>query len=194
MGPCGIRDLPTDMSRSRCHCTRKDARNVASVGSRVEVRISSRLPWRLLTSTRTSGSSPASQGSARSPAPGCSPRPAMTGLASPTPKGSRPTPGPPPSPAPAANLRRLAPACQKPARLAPACQEPAPRFHRLPLGRRPHRLTRRQSALRPAQSRRKPPRRRPAQPLRPPPQRPASMPDHRPALRRGHRLPPTRTT
>jgi transposase len=34
-------------------------------------------------------------GSARSPAPGCSPRPAMTGPASPTPKASRPTPGPP---------------------------------------------------------------------------------------------------
>jgi len=39
-----------------------------------------------LTSTQTPGSSPASQGSARSPAPGCSPRPAMTGPASPTPR------------------------------------------------------------------------------------------------------------
>ena len=63
---------------------------------------SSRPPPSLLTSTRTPGSSPASQGSARSPAPGCSPRSATTGPASPMPKDSRPTPGPRPSPAPAA--------------------------------------------------------------------------------------------
>ena len=63
---------------------------------------STRPPSSLLTSTRTPGSSPASQGSARSPAPGCSPRPATTDPASPMLKDSRPTPGPPPSPAPAA--------------------------------------------------------------------------------------------
>ena len=62
---------------------------------------SSTPPSSLLTSTQTPGSSPASQGSARSPAPGCSPRPAMTGPASPMLKASRPTPEPPPSPAPA---------------------------------------------------------------------------------------------
>jgi hypothetical protein len=42
------------------------------------------------------------QGSARSPAPGYSPRPATTGPASPMLKDSRPTPAPRPSPAPAA--------------------------------------------------------------------------------------------
>ena len=56
----------------------------------------------LLTCTRTPGSSPASQGSAHSPAPGCSPRPATTDPGSRMPKDSRPTPAPPPSPAPAA--------------------------------------------------------------------------------------------
>jgi hypothetical protein len=45
----------------------------------------SRPASRPLSSTRTTGSSLASQGSARSPAPGCSPRPATTGSASPTP-------------------------------------------------------------------------------------------------------------
>jgi hypothetical protein len=54
------------------------------------------------TSTRTPGSSPASQGSAHSPAPGCSPRSATTDPGSPMLKASRPTPAPPPSPAPAA--------------------------------------------------------------------------------------------
>ena len=51
---------------------------------------SSKPPSSLLTSTRTPGSSPASQGSARSPAPGCSPRPATTDPASRMPKDSRP--------------------------------------------------------------------------------------------------------
>src|SRR6266496_657612 len=63
---------------------------------------SSRPPPSLLTSTRTPGSSPASQGSARSPAPGCSPRPETTGPGSRMPKASRPTQEPRPSPAPAA--------------------------------------------------------------------------------------------
>ena len=48
------------------------------------------------------GSSPASQASARSPAPGYSPRPETTGPASRMPEASRPTPDPRPSPAPAA--------------------------------------------------------------------------------------------
>src|SRR5204863_182634 len=69
---------------------------------------SSRPSSSLLTSTRTPGSSPASQGSARSPAPGCSPRPAMTGPASPMLKDSRPTPELRRSPAPAA---RPPPSC-----------------------------------------------------------------------------------
>jgi len=58
-----------------------------------------------LTSTRTPGSSPASQGSARSPAPGCSPRSATTDPASPMLKDSRPTPGQHRSPAPAARSK-----------------------------------------------------------------------------------------
>jgi hypothetical protein len=49
-----------------------------------------------LACTRTPGSSPASQGSARSPAPGCSPRSATTDPGSRMPKASRPTPEPPP--------------------------------------------------------------------------------------------------
>jgi hypothetical protein len=59
-------------------------------------------PSSLLTSTRTPGSSPASQGSARSPAPGCSPRSETTGPGSPMLRDSRHTPEPRPSPAPAA--------------------------------------------------------------------------------------------
>ena len=59
----------------------------------------------LLTSTRTPGSSPASQGSARSPAPGCSPRSATTDPASPMLKDSRPTPAQHRSPAPAARSK-----------------------------------------------------------------------------------------
>jgi hypothetical protein len=55
-----------------------------------------------LTSTRTPGSSPASQASARSPAPGYSQRSATTGPASRMPEASKPTPAPRPSPAPAA--------------------------------------------------------------------------------------------
>ena len=65
-------------------------------------RNSSKPPSSLLTCTRTPGLSPASQGSAHSPAPGCSPRPATTGPGSRMPKALRPTPAPPPSPAPAA--------------------------------------------------------------------------------------------
>ena len=63
---------------------------------------SSRQPPSLLTSTWTPGSSPASQASARSPAPGYSPRPETTGPASRMPEASRPTPDPRLSPAPAA--------------------------------------------------------------------------------------------
>ncbi len=66
-----------------------------------------------LTSTRTPGSSPTSQGSARSPAPGCSPRSETTDPGSRMPKVSRPTqalprlPAPParPDPSPAAGSR-----------------------------------------------------------------------------------------
>jgi len=58
-----------------------------------------------LTSTRTPGSSPACPGSALSPAPGCSPRSATTGPASPTLEHSRPTPAQHPSLARAARAR-----------------------------------------------------------------------------------------
>ncbi len=54
---------------------------------------------------------------------------------------------------------------------------------------RPDRLTRRPRPLRPAQDRRRPARRRPAQPVRTPARLPAPLPDHRPALRRSHRIP-----
>ena len=142
---------------------------------------SSRPPPSLLTSTRTPGSSPASQGSAHSPAPGCSPRSATTGPGSPMPKASRPTPAPPPSPAPAARPRSVT---------APPRQEQPADRRRLHLGvLRPDRLTRRPRPLRPPQRRRRPARRRPAQPVRPPPRLPAPLPGHRPALRRSHRLP-----
>ena len=54
---------------------------------------------------------------------------------------------------------------------------------------RPDRLTWRPGPLRPPPRRRRPARRRPAQPVQPPPRLPAPLPDHRPALRRSHRLP-----
>src|SRR5260221_156992 len=73
----------------------------------------------LLTSTRTPGSSPASQGSARSPAPGYSPRPVTTDPASPMLKDSRPMPGPRPSPAPPARPPRCCTAGSRTSGLAP---------------------------------------------------------------------------
>ena len=68
-------------------------------------------------------------------------------------------------------------------------EQPAGR-RRLHLGvLRPDRLTRRPRPLRPPPRRRRPSRRRPAQPVQPPARLPAPLPDHRPALRRSHRLP-----
>jgi len=72
----------------------------------------------------------------------------------------------------------------------PQSQEQPAQRRRLQLGvLRADRLTRRPRPLRPPQRHRRPARRRPAQPLRPPPRLPPPLPDHRPALRRGHRLP-----
>ena len=141
---------------------------------------SSRPPWSLLTSTRTPGSSPASQASARSPAPGCSPRSETTGPASTMLEDSRPTPEPPPSPAPAAS--------PGPSATAKSRTTASPR--RLHLGvLRPHRIARRSRPLRPPPRCRRPPRRRRAQPVRPPARLPPPLPGHRPALRRGHSVP-----
>ena len=101
----------TPSARSRCASSRSSSRpwdgrpwpcSASSTPPAPPPPTSSMPSPSLLTCTRTPGSSPASQGSARLPAPGCSPRSATTDPGSPMPKDSRPTPAPPPSPAPAA--------------------------------------------------------------------------------------------
>ena len=68
-------------------------------------------------------------------------------------------------------------------------EQPAQR-RRIPLGvLRADRLTRRPQPLRPAQRHRRPARRRRAQPVQPPARLPPPLPDHRPGIRRSHRLP-----
>jgi Transposase IS116/IS110/IS902 family len=76
----------------------------------------------------------------------------------------------------------------------PQSQEPAPRSHRLPLGLRRPRLTRRPSPPRPAQNHRRAPHRRAAQPVQPHARPTPSLPAHRPALPGNPRLPATTTT
>ena len=147
---------------------------------------SSKPPSSLLTSTRTPGSSPASQGSARSPAPGYSPRPATTDPASPTPEDSRPTPAPRPVTRASGKTTAVLHRRVKNQRLAAAGYIWAFAALTASPGARAH-YDRRKSRRRPA-------RRCPAQPVRPPPRLPAPLPGHRPALRRDHRLPHRPTT
>ena len=141
---------------------------------------SSRPSPTLLTSTRTPGSSPASQVSARSPAPGC--------------RRDRRRPVPLRRRQGTEGLRRGRAGYprlrQEQRRAAPPGQEPAPRRRRLPVGvraltaspgarthydRRRHTGDRHAAAQRNLFSR--------------PPGLPAPLPHHRPGRRRGHRLP-----
>ena len=79
---------------------------------------------------------------------------------------------------------------QDPVRHPPQGQEQPAGRRRVQLGvLRADRLTRRPRPLRPPPRYRRPARRCPAQPIRPHARLPPPLPDHRPALRRNHRLP-----